>query len=43
MALKYAMEAFLGSKTVAQLRVEEHNEEVRKRAKGLVDVSISCP
>ncbi|CAE7334670.1 unnamed protein product [Symbiodinium natans] len=28
MALKYGMEGFFGAKMVAQLRVEEHNEEV---------------
>ena len=27
MALKRAMEGFFGDKTVAQMRVEEHNEE----------------
>lgn len=28
MALKKAMEGLMGSKTVAQLRIQEHNEEV---------------
>jgi len=34
MALKRAMEGFFGDKTVAQMRVEEHNEEVLDRVLG---------
>ncbi|CAE7364594.1 ANO5 [Symbiodinium pilosum] len=42
MALKYAMERFLGSKTVAQLRVEEHNEEVLDRVLQKTDVESAA-
>jgi hypothetical protein len=31
MALKKAMEGLMGSKTVAQLRIQEHNEEAVQR------------